>query len=370
MANKFKESYDFSALDLDKQAVEEFHKELDNSLQVKFTSVKERFRYLIDNDYYVDIYEMGYTDKHIEELYELLYSYDFKFQSYMAISKFYRDYAMKTNDNQRFLETYEDRIAIVSLSLGKGSIKSAKTKAKSMIEQRYQPATPTFLNDGKTRRGERVSCFLVEMDDSLNSIGHYLNVAMQLSKIGGGVAINLSKLRARGESIKGIEDSASGIVPPMKLLEDAFSYADQLGQRKGAGAVYLNVHHLDLIEYLNTKKINADEKVRIKSLSTGVVISDKFMEILEKGEYFYMFAPHTVFQKYGVHMDDMDMDEWYDKLVDDPDIKKNSMKARTLMDMIADIQFQSGYPYIIYSGNANHAHYLKDLGKIKMSNLC
>jgi ribonucleoside-diphosphate reductase alpha chain len=108
-------------------------------------------------------------------------------------------------------------------------MKNARKFVRAIIEQRYQPATPTFLNAGKSRRGEMVSCFLLEMDDTLNSIGFNINTSMQLSKIGGGVAINLSKLRARKEAIKGIDDAASGVVPVMKLLEDSFSYANQLG---------------------------------------------------------------------------------------------------------------------------------------------
>lgn len=121
------------------------------------------------------------------------------------------------------------------------------------MKQNYQPATPTYLNSGKARAGELVSCFLLEMDDSLNSINYNLSVAKQLSKIGGGIAINLSKLRGRTEAIKGIENAASGVLPVMKLMEDSFSYINQLGQRPGAGAAYLNIFHWDLIEFLDSK---------------------------------------------------------------------------------------------------------------------
>ena len=110
-----------------------------------------------------------------------------------------------------------------------------------------------FLECGRARRGELVSCFLLEVDDSLNSINFIDSTAKQLSKIGGGVAINLSKLRARGEAIKGIKGVAKGVLPVAKALEGGFSYADQLGQRPGA-AVYLNIFHYDVEEFLDTKR--------------------------------------------------------------------------------------------------------------------
>ncbi|MDC4459595.1 ribonucleotide-diphosphate reductase subunit alpha, partial [Acinetobacter baumannii] len=160
-------------------------------------------------------------------------------------------------------------VSIVALYLGQGNKEKALKYAKMLINQEYQPATPTFLNSGKKRSGELVSCFLDEIGDNLSGIGYAFESAMKLSSIGGGVAFNLSKLRARGEVIKGVEERASGVLPIIKILEDIFSYGNQLGQRPGAGAVYLNVFHSDILEFLDTKKINVDEKIRIKSLSIG-----------------------------------------------------------------------------------------------------
>ncbi|PAE09699.1 ribonucleotide-diphosphate reductase subunit alpha, partial [Niallia circulans] len=195
---------------------------------------------------------------------------------------------------------------------------------------------PTFLNAGRSRRGEMVSCFLLEMDDSLNSIFHNINTAGQLSKIGGGVALNLSKLRARNEQIKGIDNAASGVVPVMKLLEDTFSYANQLGQRKGAGAVYLNVFHWDVSEFLDTKKINADEKSRIQTLSIGLIVEHKLFELARDDKDLYVFAPYSVYKEYGVHMADMRMDDMYEELVANPNVKKRVlMTARELLVKIA-----------------------------------
>lgn len=358
----------FYNLEKDKQATIEFQEEVDKKF-MHFESYIERLEFLIKNDYYIDFFKY-YDKSQILDLKDTVYSTNFEFQSFMAISKFYKDYSLKTDDKQFYLEKYQDRVISVSLYLAQGDISFAKEMALSMIQQRYQPATPTFLNAGKARRGELVSCFLLEMDDSLNSISYNIGTSMQLSKIGGGVALNLSKLRGRGESIKQVAHACKGVVPVMKLLEDSFSYADQMGQRKGAGVVYLNVFHWDIEDFLDTKKINADEKSRIQTLSLGVVIPDKFFELAGENKNAFLFSPLSVFKEYKMHLDDMDIDLVYDELVDNKNVLKKSINPRQFLIKIAQTQFESGYPYIVYRSRANQENPLAALGKIKISNLC
>ena len=356
-------------LDKDKEAVYSYFVDYVNKNTVFFHNLKEKIDYLIKNDYYIDFYKF-YTINQMQEVFDLVYSKKFRFQSYMAASKFYQSYALMDDSGEKFLERYEDRISIVSLYLGQGNIEKAKNYALMLINQEYQPATPTFLNAGKKRSGELVSCYLDEIGDNLSGIGYALDEAMKLSSIGGGVAFNLSKLRARGEAIKGVEGRASGVLPIIKILEDIFSYANQLGQRPGAGAVYLNVFHADILEFLDTKKINVDEKIRIKSLSIGVIIPDKFMQLASEDLPCYTFYPHTVFREYGLYLDELDMDEWYDKLVANPNIKKKKINAREFLVKISQTQKESGYPYIFFKDNANREHALKEIGQVKFTNLC
>lgn len=358
----------FYQLEKDKVAVEEFQKEVTEKYY-PFTSHEERINWLIENDYYIDFTKM-YDMNFIVGLTEHIYSYEFEFQSFMAISKFYQSYALKTNDKKYYLETYEERIVACALYLAQGDKEYAWKLAETMIKQEYQPATPTFMNTGKSRGGEMVSCFLLESDDSLNSINYNLNTMGQLSKIGGGVSCNLSKIRSRGEAIKGVEGASSGVVPVMKLMEDTFSYVNQLGQRAGAGVAYLNIFHWDIEEFLETKKISCDEKSRLQTLSIGVVIPDKFVELAKENKPFYVFAPYTVYKQYGEHLDDLDIDKVYDDLVANPYVKKRQLDPRQLLTNIARTQFESGYPYIMYRSNANKVHALKELGDIKISNLC
>lgn len=363
-----KKDEDFQ-LDKDKDAVRSYFLDYVNKNTVFFYTLKEKIDYLIENNYYENFYEQ-YSFDDIKRVYTLIYDYKFRFPSFMGAFKFFQNYALRDDSEEKFLERYEDRIACIALYLAQGDTEKAIEYAKVLISQEYQPATPTFLNAGKKRSGELVSCFLDEIDDSLNAIGYAINSSMKLSSIGGGVSLNLSKLRARSEAIKGVEGRASGVLPVMKLLEDVFSYANQLGQRPGAGAAYLNIFHSDIEEFLDCKKINVDEKVRIKSLSIGVIVPDKFMELAEKDEPYYVFYPHSVFRQYGVFLDDMDMNTMYQQLIDNPKVKRKRLNARTMLVKIAQTQKESGYPYLFFKDNANKEHALKDIGQIAFSNLC
>jgi ribonucleoside-diphosphate reductase alpha chain len=375
---KFRElnsQVDINNLHKDKEALQnylEFIAENFLYINTKDTSAQEvlnRFKYLCDNKFYANFFNY-YSSDEISSLIAFVYGYKFKFQSFMSAYQFYNDYSLKAGDKKVYYEHYEDRIIAICLYLASNNIEKAKKYAEIMIKQEYQPATPTFLNCGKKKRGEMVSCFLLDVDDSLNSQAFNLSQAMQLSKVGGGVALNLSKVRARGESVKGNANSAKGIMPYMKILEDSFDYVDQMGQRKGAGVAYLNIFHADILDFLDSKKINSDEKSRIQTLSIGVIVPDKFIELVKQDKDIYMFAPFSIYQTYGKHMDDMNMSEMYDTLVAHEGVVKKSMRARELLSLIAKTQFESGYPYLIFRDTANKFNPLKGLESIKMSNLC
>ena len=302
----------------DKEALDAFMKENVEACLMTFDSYEERLNYLIENNYIEEEFIRKYSMDFINELHEWMLSQKFEFHSFMGAYKFYNQYALKTNDGQHYLETIEDRALMNALYFAEGDEQLARDLADELIHMRYQPATPTYLNAGRKRRGELVSCFLLDVTDNMNSIGRAINSALQLSRIGGGVGINLSNLREAGAPIKGIEGAASGVVPVMKLFEDSFSYSNQLGQRNGAGAVYLNVFHPDIIAFLSTKKENADEKVRVKTLSLGLTIPDKFYELAKNNADMYLFSPYSIEKEYGVPFSYINITEEYDNLVANP----------------------------------------------------
>lgn len=357
-------------LEKDKEALKSYIEEYVNPKLKKFNNIEERIKYLIENNYYDEEVINKYSMEFIKKVYNHVSNCKFKFQSYMSANKFYQNYALKSDDGKTILETYNDKVLIVALALANGDENLAIDLADKLIKQEFQPATPTFLNAGRARAGEMVSCFLLSVEDSTDGISYAISSANHLSKIGGGVALNLTRLRASGDPIKGIEGAAGGPVGVAKMLEQSFSYFNQMGARQGAGAVYLSVFHPDFELLMDTKKINADEKVRLASLSLGAIIHDKFMELAEKNEKAYAFYPYSVYKKYNIHLDEIKMDEWYDKLVADDDIRKKEINPRQMLTKIAGMQQESGYPYVIFIDTANKEHTLKDLGIIKMSNLC
>ena len=354
--------------DKDKAAAKAYFLDHVNQNTVFFHSLEEKLEYLVDNDYYDrDVLNM-YDFEFVKELFKHTYSYKFRFPTFVGAYKFYTSYALKTFDGERYLERFEDRVVMNSLMLAKGNADLAKDLVDEIISGRFQPATPTFLNAGKKQRGEFVSCFLLRVEDNMESIARAVTSSLQLSKRGGGVGLNLTNVREQGAPIKKIENQSSGIIPVMKMLEDAFSYANQLGARQGAGAVYLNAHHPDILRFLDTKRENADEKIRIKTLSLGVVIPDITIELAKNNEDMYLFSPYDVERLYGKPMSDISITEMYQTLVDDGRVRKSKIKARELFERIAEIQFESGYPYVVYEDTVNNANPID--GRINMSNLC
>lgn len=355
-------------LNKDLEALEAFFKENVIPHTKKFVNTKEKISWLVKENYLEENFIAKYSWEFITQLAEQMKSQNFTFKSFMAAYKFYNQYALKSNDGNEYLESFEDRILYNALYFADGDTNLAHDLAMEMLNQRYQPATPSFLNAGRKRRGELVSCFLLQVTDDMNSIGRSINSALQLSRIGGGVGISLNNLREAGAPIKGYKGAASGVVPVMKLFEDSFSYSNQLGQRQGAGVVYLNVFHPDIEAFLSTKKENADEKIRVKTLSLGIMIPDKFYELTRKNEDMYLFSPYSVEKEYGVPFSYIDISQKYDELVANPKIAKRKIKARELENEISKLQQESGYPYVVNIDTANRANPID--GTIIMSNLC
>ena len=352
----------------DAEAVDAFFAAHVRPNSVPFASQAARLDYLVNEGYYEERVLTRYDRSFVLNLFERAHASGFRFQTFLGAWKYYTSYTLKTFDGKRYLESFEDRVCMVALTLAQGDENLAQQLMDEMLSARFQPATPTFLNCGKAQRGELVSCFLLRIEDNMESIGRAVNSALQLSKRGGGVAFLLSNLRESGAPIKRIENQSSGVIPVMKMLEDAFSYANQLGARQGAGAVYLHAHHPDILRFLDTKRENADEKIRIKTLSLGVVIPDITFQLAKENAEMALFSPYDIERIYGKPFGDVAISELYDELLADERVRKKFINARDFFQTLAEIQFESGYPYIMYEDTVNRANPIA--GRINMSNLC
>ena len=354
--------------DRDHDAVRQFYLQHVQPNTVPFASCAERLRYLVQENYYEAAVLNQYDPDFLTALHTFAENWKFEFKTFLGAWKFYTSYTLKTFDGKRYLETFEQRACMVALTLARGDTSLARAILTEILSGRFQPATPTFLNCGKQQRGELVSCFLLRIEDNMESIGRAVNSALQLSKRGGGVAFLLSNLRESGAPIKRIENQSSGVIPVMKMLEDAFSYANQLGARQGAGAVWLNAHHPDILRFLDTKRENADEKIRIKTLSLGVVIPDITFRLAKENKPMALFSPYDVARVTGKAFGDISISEQYEAMVADDRIRKTWIQPRDLFQTLAEIQFESGYPYIMFEDSVNRSNPIA--GRINMSNLC
>lgn len=356
----------------DKLATKKYFEDYVNPKLYYTLSIKEKVDYMISKGYWDEDLFNQYSDEEIECIFERAYSHNFRFKSFMAANTFYDNYAMWSNDKTTILEKYEDRVSLIAMFFGDGDLDKALEFVDLIINQEYQPATPTFLNIGRKRGGEMISCFLLEVEDSLNGINMANSTGRQLSKAGGGVSFSLTKTRAKGESLRGIENVTAGVLPIMKNIEQSFQHIDQAGQRKGAAAVYLNVLHADIEDFVSTKRIsnNLDENFSMPTLSIGIVIPDIFMELLKEDKPVHLFYPHNFYQVTGEYLDEVDMNERYYEFVQNPDIRTKQIHSRDLMTLINATQQESGYPYIMFEGNVTKDHWNEHINKVTKSNLC
>ncbi|MPY67928.1 class 1b ribonucleoside-diphosphate reductase subunit alpha [Deinococcus sp. SDU3-2] len=351
-------------------ALQVFFQEKVNPNTVFFHDLNEKIRYLTEHGIWdASVFER-YAPQEVQAVFDRAYSYKFRFRAFMGAYKFYSEYAGMTPDRTRWLERYEDRMAVTALARSE-TVEDALELVHHLVTQTFTPATPTLMNSGKANTGRLVSCFLLQdCTDNLNSITKTLSFVAELSKGGGGIGVDLSNLRARGESLRGIQNVTKGVMGVAKMLDNMLRYADQAGQRPGAGAIYLSVMHADFLDTLNAKKIATDEDARLKTLSVGATIPDVFMEKVRAGEDIYQFYPHSLAQETGQDFTDIDWTRDYQALADNPRVRKKRVSARRVLEDIALTQGESGYPYLLFEGNANRANPIPNVGSIKMSNLC
>lgn len=354
--------------DADKEAARQYHLQYVNQKTQYFPSLEDKMDFLITNEYYEPEVFSVFTMEQLKELHRHAHSFKHRFDTYLGPVKFYGSYALKTFDGAAILERFEDRVVANAVGLSDGDFDRAKNLVEEIITGRLQPATPTFANIGKKQRGELVSCFILDVQDNMESIGRVVVSALQLSKRGGGVGINVNNIREYGAPIKKIKGQSSGVIPVCKMLDDAFTYANQLGSRQGAGAVYISVHHPDVLALLDSKRENADEKVRLKTLSVGLTVTDVAYQKAREDDYIYQFSPYDVEREYGLPFSKVDITTEYDNLVDNSKITKKKVRARDLFRIIAELQFQSGYPYIMNIDTVNETNPID--GTVDISNLC
>ncbi|ASK64277.1 ribonucleoside-diphosphate reductase subunit alpha [Virgibacillus phasianinus] len=286
------------------------------------------------------------------------------------------------NYTKQIFELPQERFMIIAMTIMQDEPQSQRLE---LVEQAYWAmsnlymtvATPTLANAGKSY-GQLSSCFIDTLDDSLQSIYDSNTDIANLSKNGGGIGVYLGKIRSSGSSIKGFKGASSGVIPWMKQLNNTAVCVDQLGQRKGAICVYLDIWHKDIHSFLDAKLNNGDERLRTHDLFIGVTLPDLFMEKVEERGDWYLFDPHEVRTVMGYSLEDFydgekgngSFREKYIECVEDPTLSKEAVPAIEIMKSIMKSQLETGGPFLFYRDEVNRQNVNKHAGMIYCSNLC
>ena len=331
----------------------------------------------------------SYSKEEIEELGKVIDpSKDLLFD-YIGLLTLDERYLAKDFDRNTY-ELPQERFMIIAMTL---MIDEAKEKRLEFVKKAYWAlsnlymtvATPTLANSGKKTGGQLSSCFVDTVDDSLLEIYNSNTDVARLSKMGGGIGVYVGKIRAKGSNIRGHKGKSQGVVPWIRQLNNTAVSVDQLGTRKGAIAVYLDVWHKDIFRFLDLRLNNGDERERAHDIFTGVCIPDLFMEKLNEvdengrsvGEW-YLFDPHEVREVMGFSLEDFydeepgkgSFREKYYQCVNNPKLSKEKVKAVDIMKGILKSQLETGTPFMFYRDTANRMNPNKHEGMVYCSNLC
>ncbi|WP_439108503.1 ribonucleoside-diphosphate reductase subunit alpha [Alkalihalophilus lindianensis] len=301
--------------------------------------------------------------------------------TYIGIKTLADRYLAKNFEDQ-IIELPQERMLVIAMML---MVEEPQDKRLDLVKEAYWAlsnlymtvATPTLCNAGKVG-GQLSSCFIDTVDDDLRSIFDSCTDAATVSKNGGGLGIYLGKIRAKGSSIRGFKNVSSGVIPWMKQLNNVAVSVDQLGQRQGAIAVYLDVWHKDIFAFLDAKLNNGDERQRTHDLFTAVTIPDVFMEAVEKRENWSLFDPHEVRIKMGYSLEDFydeargegEFRQKYAECLANSELSRIEVPAIEIMKRIMLSQLETGSPFMFYRDTANRLNPNRHKGMIYGSNLC
>lgn len=273
------------------------------------------------------------------------------------------------------MELPQERFMIIAMHLAmkeKDRTGWAKQFYDVLSELKMTVATPTLSNAGKPLH-QLSSCFIDTVDDSLWSIYNTNAAAAQVSKHGGGVGIYLGKVRSKGSKIRGHKGASGGVIPWIRNYNNTAVAVDQLGVRRGAFAIYLDVWHADILDFLNLKTNNGDDRLKAHDIFTGVCIPDLFMKRVEERGAWHLFDPHEIREVMGYSIEDYWGEEFNRRFLEceaHPDLHKTEIPAIEIMKRVMVSAFETGTPFIFYRDTVNRANPNKHKGVIYSSNLC
>ena len=337
---------------------------------------KTKIKFLTDKKLYGKYMLENYTSEEIDELEAYLdYSRDDIF-TYSGLDLLRKRYLITTYDG-RLLENVQEMFMGIAMHLAipeKNKVEFAKRLYDILSSLKATMATPTMTNARKPFN-QLSSCFIDTVPDTLKGIYRSITNFAEVSKHGGGMGMYFGKVRANGSDIRGFEGVAGGVIRWIRLANDTAVAVDQLGVRQGAVAVYLDIWHKDVPEFLGLRTNNGDDRMKAHDVFPGVCMPDLFWKNVKdnmEGDW-YMFDPHEVQKKYGKAIEDTygeEFEEFYNKLVNDKDISRRVMPIKDMVRLLIKSWSETGTPFVFNRDHVNRLNPNKHQGMIYSSNLC
>ena len=356
----------------------DFHLELERTqAELHLTRFSDKVRYLYERGLYGDYILAGYTPEELDEAAAFLNPANDELLTYSGLELLLRRYVIRSHKGQP-LETPQEMYLGIALHLALPETKDRLTWVKRFYDMlsslKVTMATPTLANARKPFH-QLSSCFIDTVPDSLTGIYRSITNFAQVSKYGGGMGLYFGKVRSKGGSIRGFEGAAGGVIRWIRLANDTAVAVDQLGVRQGAVAVYLDVWHKDLPEFLQIKTNNGDDRMKAHDVFPAVCYPDLFWKTVRdniEGNW-YLMCPHDILSVKGYCLEDFWGEEWetrYRDCVADQRIEKRVIPIKELVRMILKSAIETGTPFVFNRDAVNRANPNHHAGMIYCSNLC
>lgn len=337
---------------------------------------KSKIEFLTDEGLYGAYILENYTSEEIDELEAYMdFSRD-KIFTYSGLDLVRKRYLIKSHKGD-ILEKVQEMFMGIAMHLAipeKDKIGFAKRLYDILSTLKATMATPTMTNARKPFN-QLSSCFIDTVPDTLKGIYRSVTNFAEVSKHGGGMGLYFGKVRANGSDIRGFEGVAGGVIRWIRLANDTAVAVDQLGVRQGAVAVYLDIWHKDIPEFMGLRTNNGDDRMKAHDVFPGVCVPDLFWRLTRDdiNADWHMFDPHEVEKKYGKALEDTygeEFEEFYKKLVADKDISRRTMSVKDMVRLLIKSWTETGTPFVFNRDAVNRLNPNKHKGMIYSSNLC
>ena len=355
-----------------------FEKRLKTELAKRgIESFYEKIQYLTKEGLYGSYILENYSEEEILEAESYMKPERNNLFNYSGLDLLLNRYVIQTHDHIK-LETPQEMYMGIALHLAmkemKDRMKWVKKFYDMLSKQEVTMATPTLSNARKPYH-QLSSCFIDVVPDSLEGIYRSIDNFAKVSKFGGGMGMYFGKVRATGSTIRGFEGAAGGVIRWIRLVNDTAVAVDQLGVRQGAAAVYLDVWHRDLPEFLQLRTNNGDDRMKAHDIFPAVCYPDLFWKMAKEDleQKWYLMCPHEIFMVKGWRLEDCYGEEWeekYRQCIEDERIKKRSITIKEIVRMVLKSAAETGTPFTFNRDTVNRANPNGHKGMIYCSNLC